>query len=46
MKTSAIIFMPRNIQKRKSMYIIARTGVLIVVMPGRRAQLFQINKDG
>ena len=46
MKTSAMIFMPRNIQKRKIMYITASTGTLIVVIPGKRAQLFQINKDG
>ena len=46
MKTSAIMFIPRNIQKRKIMYITASTGTLIVVIPGRRAQLFQINKYG
>ena len=42
MKTSAIMFIPRNIQKRKIMYMMASTGLLIVVIPGKSAQL--INK--
>jgi hypothetical protein len=39
MKTSAIIFMPKNIQNRNTMYIIANNGRLKVVMPGSIAQL-------
>ena len=38
-KTSAIMFIPRNIQNRKSMYIIASIGLLSAEIPGKRAQL-------
>ena len=39
MKMSAMIFMPRNIQKSHSKYITARKGLDIVVMPGKKIKL-------
>ena len=39
MKTSAMMFMPRNIQRRVTRYRIARKGRLKVVIPGSKTQL-------
>ena len=39
MKMSAMMFIPRNIQKRVTRYKMARKGRLRVVMPGKRTQL-------
>lgn len=39
MKMSAIIFIPRNIQKRVTRYRMAKKGRDKVVIPGRRTQL-------
>lgn len=45
MKTSAMMFIPRNIQKRKTMYMIANNGRDSVVIPGMSAQLKIMNND-
>ena len=39
MKTSAIMFIPRNIQKRVTRYMIASIGRESVVIPGNRTKL-------
>jgi hypothetical protein len=39
MKTSAIMFMPRNIQNRVRTYMMARSGRDRVVIPGSRRKL-------
>jgi hypothetical protein len=45
MKTSAMMFIPRNIHMRVNVYITARNGRERVVMPGRSTQL-KIERNG
>ena len=45
MKTSAMMFIPRNIQRSVTRYRMARNGRLRVVMPGSKIQLRQTGLD-
>ena len=41
MKMSAIMFMPRNIQKSQNKYMMARAARGITVIPGKKMKLYK-----